>query len=650
MKQRTSFILKGLVSLVLSLIMLCGTAVTSLSAVTVDIAETGVTGELDTSKTYNVGIQNGTVKYNLIYKTNAGITNSSGWVVEQLSTEKFLNSNGFSVDRPEAQTYDVLSKAIVLESEYDAGSNTYYFKGYYPDARGNPVEWYLYWRANAQEAWLGHGKTGSGIPGDVVIDPDPPTPSTYNVTVEQKVTNNDIDFTTTTAAATITSNPATITGLSSNTEVTLTQTPNDGYTFLGWYSDDAYISRLGSCTFTVTADKTVEARYTTNPTKGNYKFKYMDRSDLNRASEEKIKTVEVSLNGAEMVGYSGNGNQAGVPTYIWNADSQSLFSKNPLLTASLSVQGGSGAGGTGHTVDDVSVYKNDIEWDLEDANKRSVDDNQHCVTVTADSVSNKFIFKYMINGETLTEGASQVPYGKVVTFNPVYADSTTYQYIKQSNGDPVNIPSENFSYWSSDAAGNNILTTNRTFGMILRGGSGVWDEASQQYIVTVYAQYNKTVSDDDMAKWFPEFEEATLTRTISDTENLFYSDYMTNYFNYRGDVIQDLIENGAQITYGLLIMKSNVEISDDKMQTVLRLMRENRNVMNAKIGDDNHIAYRREFSDGDHISNFNRALYTIKYDPVQLKGKRLTAMAYITVNGQDYYSAVNTALSAIDAQ
>ncbi|MBQ6337158.1 MAG: hypothetical protein IJI50_08000 [Ruminococcus sp.] len=440
--------------------------------------------------------------------------------------------------------------------------------------------------------------------------------------------------------------------MDSNTDVTLTQTQTDSqretYTFLGWYSDGDYISTLASCNFTVTADKTVEARYTTNPTKGSYKFSYIDRYGAT-----KIKTVSVALNGAELAGYSGNGQKAGVPTYLWNTsdDAKALFNHDPLLTASLTVTGHEGVEGETEQ-DDVSAYKKDIVWDFDDSTKRTVDETTSSVTIEATTTPVTFTFKYVINNGTVTEGATKVPYGKVVTFNPLYQNSN-YCYIEKD------IPSDGFSYWSSDPEGKNILTTNRTFGMLLRGGSAV-EQEDGTLVVTAYAQYGKDVPEN---KWLPEIEEATLTRTIADGEDLTYADYMTNYFNYDGIAVQDMLKDSqynGKIKYGILVVKSKsdlttTKLTKDQMKNALNSMQDLDGTKDAYTpycasaalnSSRTRIAYRYEYDDAAHISNFNRTLYTLYGNEEKMNGYTFTAMAYITFDGGENYecSEVNTEL------
>jgi hypothetical protein len=610
-----------------------------------DIAATGTAGTLDPSKTYNVGVQNGNVSYNLEYVNNSGINNTSGWVVKQTSTGKYLNADGFGQYNEKAEKYDVLSKAIVMEAEYDAGSNTYYFKGNYPDPRGDTVGWYLYWRAEAQEAWLGHVKTGSGIPGDEVIDP---TPSTYSVTVKQMVTNDGINFTETNDAATLSSSPSDITGLSADTPVALTQsqtgTQRETYTFLGWYVGGSYVETLASYSFTVTSDVTVEARYTTNPSVGSYKFTY-DRRDIDVSGGDTTwtKTVSVPLNGAELAGYSGNDNHAGVPTFLWTAEAKTLFNNvNPLVTAALALEGNEEDGGD-NWQKDASVYKCDLVWDNLNATSQgsnvTYDATAHTVTIEATTTPYKFrLLYYTVNGGTATFSgtAYDLEYGKAVTFNPIYKGSTEYAYVDYT------VPSENFSYWSADPEGNIPITTNLTYGMIMRGD--YMDDNDDDKTVHIYAQYNRTINE----AWKPLIEEVKLTHTIDDDHDWVYLDYMTNYLSQAGTVVQEM---EVKPEYGIVVAKYSSEMTTldkTKMESVANAMITGNRSSAYLNREKTAIAYRFNYNDNAHISDFNRVLYTLKSDTDKAENMQFTAIAYIVVDDVKYYSLINTDITVID--
>lgn len=477
----------------------------------------------------------------------------------------------------------------------------------------------------------------------------------------------DGSFVETTEAATIPN--TSFTNLSIGGTVSLSQTPSsDEYEFLGWYIKNSQISVSSPYTYTVAdADKdsvddqdedfftkrnsiTVEARYrkkAAEPVVGKYIFKYQDRYGT-----WKQKTVEVNLSADEITGYAGNGNTPKVPTYLWSTPGDGGYATNPLVTASLTVTGHEGVEGQ-TAQDDVSAYKKDIVWDFDDSTKRTVDPASNSVTIKATTAPVTFTFKYVINKGNVTVGATKVPYGKVVTFNPLYQNSN-YCYIAED------IPSDGFSYWSSDPEGNNILTTNRTFGMLLRGGSAVWDNVDKVLVVTAYAQYGKDVPEN---KWLPEIEEATLTRTIADGEDLTYADYMTNYFNYDGIAVQDMLKDSqynGKIKYGILVVKSKSDLTTTKLTK--DQMKNALNSMHALDGTEDaytpycasaalnssrtRIAYRYEYDDAAHISNFNRTLYTLYGNEAKMNGYTFTAMAYITFDGGENYecSEVNTEL------
>lgn len=378
------------------------------------------------------------------------------------------------------------------------------------------------------------------------------------------------------------------------------------------------------------------------PVQGKYIFKYTDRYGVERTVE-----VPVSLNSSEKNGYSGNSNQKNVPTFLWTAEAQSLFTNNPLVTAALRVDGNAELE-DGEAQKDVSVYKHTIEWanlntDTYTAGSNvSYDSKNHTVTVTANTPEMTFTFNYKImkDGYEIKESAATgIPYGRAVTFHPQYNDTSKYAYIDDT------IPSEGFSYWSADKEGNIPITTNLTFGMLIRGD--FTHEEDGETIVTVYAQYGKNPAND----WNPLIEEAKLTHTIEDTDgsqiDWLYLDYMTNYLSKDGSVVKDMIENGNdKIHYGLVVVKSKKDSTPLTLtQSQMVKIRENVSPDRtpAYVMDKNHIAYIYDYTGTDVISNYNRVLYTLRTDTEKAENYTYTAMAYITVDGENYfYSEVNT--------
>ena len=192
---------------------------------------------------------------------------------------------------------------------------------------------------------------------------------------------------------------------------------------------------------------------------------------------------------------------------LWTEEAKALYSKNPLIAASLAV--------TGNDDDeqkDVSVYKSDVDWDLlkhsaAEATNMTPDPANHTLTVLAETKPYTFTFKYYFvkDGKTEYRGTRKnIEYGKPVTFYPKYSDPNKYVYINDD------IPSDKFCYWSADEAGLIPITTNLTFGMLLRGK---WlNESDTDRVVSVYAQYENKMTEE----WKPLIEEATLTHMIED--------------------------------------------------------------------------------------------------------------------------------------
>lgn len=381
------------------------------------------------------------------------------------------------------------------------------------------------------------------------------------------------------------------------------------------------------------------------PVQGAYIFKYADRNATNNEPNRTV-TVPVTLNSSEKNGYSGNGGQEGVPTFLWTTEAQTLFDGvNPLVQAALTVQG--------HIEEDwknVSVYKSEIVWNnlvaTEKGSNIEYNTSDHSVTITADVTPRT----YMVNFYTVSDGAqpvelahteNPVPYGQVVTFLEKYNGSQGCTYISG-----VDIPS-GFTYWSSDPEGNFLLTTNPTFGMVIRGNVNEPDAD----VVNVYLQTREIPSSEP---WKPEFEEAKLTYSNDDdtAEQKYYADYLANYFSVDGTAVQDLLADGKSVKYGIIVVKNNKGLADleqSKMIEALGIMRDvNNNYSSVYLNKDKtRVAYRYEYNDASHISNFNRTWYTLTASQETMTEKKLSAMAYIEVGGEMYYSAVNYDLATV---
>ena len=348
------------------------------------------------------------------------------------------------------------------------------------------------------------------------------------------------------------------------------------------------------------------------------------------------------MNSREKNGYSGNGGQAGVPTFLWTDDAKTLYNNNPLVKAALALEGNEENGGDDWQKD-ASVYKCDLVWDNLVATTKgdnvTYDATAHTVTIQATTTPYKFTLKYYtVNNGTATQRgtATNLEYGKAVTFNPIYSGSTEYAYVDYT------VPSENFSYWSADPEGNIPITTNLTYGMIMRGD--YMNDNDDDRTVHIYAQYNKTPKE----LWNPLIEEAKLTRTIDDDIDWVYLDYMTNYLSKEGTVVQEM---KVKPEYGIVVAKypsTKAKLDQTKMESVANAMI-SRNKSSAYLDSEkNAIAYRFNYSDSEHISDFNRVLYTLKSDTNKAEEMQFTAIAYIIVDEITYYSLINTDITVID--
>ena len=338
-----------------------------------------------------------------------------------------------------------------------------------------------------------------------------------------------------------------------------------------------------------------------------------------------------------------------MPTYLWTAEAQELFENNPLVTAALAVTGNEDE----DAQKDVSVYKNDIEWDLikstaDDAANMTPDSSGKSLTVLAQTKPHTFTFHYYFvkDGEVKYQGTrTDIPYGKPVTFDPTFSDPSKYEFI---NND---IPEENFCYWSADEEGLIPITTNRTFGMLLRGKM---DKASEtDGVVNVYAQYDNKLTDD----WNPLIEEVTFTHMIEDNNDWVYLDYMVNYLSKDGKIVQDMVAEGDEnIRYGMIIVKHPINTDSPEYADMVALADSMiANNSTAVYTDDSKqsVAYRFEYGkpsdSAKPISNYNRVLYTLRSDTDKAENHSFSVIAYITVDGKNYfYSDVNNDINVHD--
>lgn len=374
------------------------------------------------------------------------------------------------------------------------------------------------------------------------------------------------------------------------------------------------------------------------PVQGKYIFQYTDRF-----GDTQEVTVPVTLNSREKTGYSGNGGQAGVPTFLWTDDAKTLYNNiNPLVKAALALEGNAETGGD-NWQKDASVYKCDLVWANLVATTKgdnvTYDATAHTVTIQATTTPYKFTLEYYtVNNGTATQRgiATNLEYGKAVTFNPIYSGSTEYAYVDYT------VPSENFSYWSADPEGNIPITTNLTYGMIMRGD--YMHDNDNDRTVHIYAQYNN--APDKL--WNPLIEEAKLTHTIDDNHDWVYLDYMTNYLSKDGTVVQEM---EVKPEYGIVVAKYSSEMTmldQTKMESVANAMISGNKSSAYLNSEKTAIAYRFNYSDNEHISDFNRVLYTLKSDTNKAEEMQFTAIAYIIVDETTYYSLINTDITVID--
>lgn len=510
------------------------------------------------------------------------------------------------------------------------------------DSRGNTFTAYVLYTNNSD--FTVNTNTNYRIAASLIEK----IPSTYSVTVTKKSSTDNYNYYDDALAGVITVSYSggtgtigttaaygTVSNIPDGTEVTITAEASEGYTFLGWFTDESWVKVSDSVTLTINGHNiNLIARFSkkAEAASGTYKFTY-DRRDieLDGGNTTWTKTVTRPLVGAEIDGYDGNGYNQGTPTYLYTSRAKLLFGTSPVLTASFAVQGNS------EEQENASTYKRDITWpDMASASLAdgiTVDTSNQTVTVTATTTPYTFtLLYYTVEGNTVTPKgvARDIEYGKAVTFNPMYYGSSEYTYVDYE------VTAEGFSYWSADEAGEIPITTNLTYGMIMRGD--YTHDNDDDRTVHIYAQYGKTPAK----LWNPLIEEAKLTHTIDDNVDRVFLDYMTNYLSKDGTVVQDM---ETKPEYGIVVAKyasSQSSLSQEKMESLANVMITG-NKSSAYINSEKTaIAYRFHYNDSDHISDFNRVLYTLSSDTAKAETMQFTAIAYIVVDGVKYYSPINT--------
>lgn len=409
--------------------------------------------------------------------------------------------------------------------------------------------------------------------------------------------------------------------------------PVGDVTFDGWYikaADGSWIRKTTSpdaVSFKIDKDETVYAVY---QVPGYYHFTYPDR-----VGSEKTFTVTRYLNMDEINGYTGNGNHPLVPTYDWTTEAKEYYpTANPLVDITTAAE---------NLVSLITAYRITLTWNVTGAAVSTIgataNSTTKSVTICPAQTTATYTVNYKFaNNDMVENAATSVPYGTVITFNPNHASDEGFTFINHT------FDCDSITYWSASATnGEKILTTQKYFNMILSGSFAVGD------VVTLYAHTDEP--DVVAGTWYPILEDATNSRRITETNaDKLVIDYMANYFNYEGGNVQDMINGGATVHYGIVVIKTT---NDDKVDTngkvqtlVNNFLTSGQSAAWVGGGANDAVAYRFDYTDTKHISNFNRTLYTVTSNYSSAQGKKFVAMAYIKIGDGEYFlSPLNTGLN-----
>lgn len=403
--------------------------------------------------------------------------------------------------------------------------------------------------------------------------------------------------------------------------------------FVGWYtkSGDRWSQRLSTDTgsFSIKDDGSLEITvYAVYEVKGYYNFTYPDR-----VGSEKTFTVTRYLNMDEINGYTGNGNHPLVPTYDWTSEAKEYYpTANPLVDITTAAE---------NLVSLITAYRITLTWNVTGAAVSTIGATANSTTKSVTICPAQTTATYTVNykfadNDTVENAATSVPYGTVITFNSIHAYDEGFTYITHDfNCDSI-------KYWSASATnGEKILTTQKYFNMILSGSF-----ADSNGVITLYAHTDEP--GVVAGTWYPLLEDATNSRRITETNvDKLVIDYMANYFNYEGAIVQQMVGAG-NVHYGIVVMHT---INATKVDTAEEVDTIARKVINSPKtagwadSDKDTACYQYDYSDAAHISNFNRTLYTISSNYESVQGKKIVAVAYIKIGDILYTSVLDAGLN-----
>ena len=335
----------------------------------------------------------------------------------------------------------------------------------------------------------------------------------------------------------------------------------------------------------------------------------------------------------EINGYFGNGNVAGIPTYIWGTGTSEQNESqiaafpggNPYQTALSACTSG------------IFTYQYNLDWTVgEGLATRNINAGTKTVEIVAASVTENYYvncYDVDVNGDVINETKKVVPVpaNNILTFN--------FNYSGDNITRTGNIATWlGFTYWSADKEGLQPLTSIYTFGLIVT------------HDMTIYAQHRAI--PDSVKPWIPSVESLSQTRTKTNDTDKIYLDFNTYFVSNDFRKIHDI---ETKPHYGVFIAYTDSDVydatkfldKDSRIKAYIKYLAltgpsSGKVTKTVEAQEVNTYMAVYDFNDNDHISDFNRANFSLSGDYSYLNDKKLTFYSYVIENGTVYIS--NTTL------
>ena len=401
----------------------------------------------------------------------------------------------------------------------------------------------------------------------------------------------------------------------------------DSTNFIGWYKlesdntlSDTIFSRSASHTLTNSQVENGQTYVALYQVVAQYKFTY-----IGNHGETVSKTVSHEMKTYEIDGYFGNNNTPGVPTYIWNSEHADYgttqgadYLSNPYQTALNLV------------LTNVTTYQYDLNWSLDGENpatRNIIPSLQTVETIAYATPETYTVHYYDVNADhtvTAEHHSISVQANTTLTFNSAYAEIENVVVAP-------NIPERlGFTYWSADLAGKQPLTSVYTLGLTIT------------HSMALYAQHSPM--PDDVKAWIPTVESLSQTRTIADGSDKIYLDFNTYFASKNFRRIHEIEENKPH--YGVFIAYTDNEETDatgfltgtGKVKSYIKYLTNSTNPSSGYVTSGGVTTYMAvyDYNDNDHISDFNRANFSLSGNTTDINGKKLTFYSYV-IEGDTVY-------------